>query len=82
MVQSRSPVTLLSFRLQLATDQTFQMRYITSLNSQWFKNDKSSKLKVQKKSVFLTKTDFVRTFKFDDLSFLKHWEFRHVMYLI
>ena len=52
MVQSKSTVTPLSFWVQLATNQTFQMRYITCLNSQWFKNDKSSKLKVRKKVRF------------------------------
>ena len=41
------------------------------------------KLESSKKSPFsLLKRTFFRTFNFDGLSFLNHWEFRHVMYLI
>ena len=47
MMQSKSPVTLLSFSLQLVTDQTFQMRYKMFMNSQWLKNDQPSKLEVR-----------------------------------
>ena len=41
------------------------------------------KVESLKKSPFsLLKQTFFRTFNFDGSSFLNHWEFRHVMYLI
>ena len=49
MAEGKSAVTPLSFWLHFAIDQTFKMRYITSLNSQWFEKYEPSKLKKQKK---------------------------------
>ena len=61
-----STTTPLIFRLHFTTDWTFQMRYITSLNSQWFQIYKSSKLKLWKKSVYVGKS---KRFNFDGLYF-------------
>ena len=47
-------------------------RYIMCLNSQWFRNDKPSNLKVQKKSVLVRKKDFFSNFQ---VWRLNHWEF-------
>ena len=52
VAESKSTATPLSCWLHLTTDQTFKMRYITCLNSQWFRNDKPSKLEVRKKVRF------------------------------
>ena len=46
VAHSKSGVLPLSFWLHLAIDQTFQMRYITFLNSQWFKNHQPSNVEV------------------------------------
>ena len=54
------------------------MRYITSLNSQWFQKYKPSKLKDRKNGRFST---FFRSFNFDGSYFWNHLEFRDVMYL-
>ena len=44
--EGKSAFTSLSFKIQITTDEIFKMRYITSLNSQWFQKYKSSKLKL------------------------------------
>ena len=86
MAQGKSDATLLSYWLYLPTDQTFQMRYITFLKSLWFKNDQPSDLELKEK-VRLSK-DIPRNQKYfhnsnsPGWSFLIHWEFRNVMYLI
>ena len=49
MMEGKSAVMPLSFKIQITTDETFKMRYITSLNSLWVQKYKSSKLKLRKK---------------------------------
>ena len=51
----KMPLCPLPLYLALRTDQSFQMRYITCLNSQWFWNDKPSNLKIRKKSILVRK---------------------------
>ena len=51
--------TPLSFWLHLATDQTIQMRYITSPNSKWFQTYRPSKFKAWEK-VCLSKESLLR----------------------
>ena len=54
VVEGKSAVTPLSCWLRITTDETFKMRYITSLNSKWFQKYESLKLKNEKPSDFLT----------------------------
>ena len=64
-------------------EQTFKMRYITSLNSYWIQKYQPSKLKVRKKVRFSTKTEvFFRMFNFDGWWRPIQQEFRDVLYLI
>ena len=48
MAEGKSAVTPLRFKIEITTDWTFKIRYITSLNFQWFKKYNPSKLKEQK----------------------------------
>ena len=83
VAHSKSSVTPLSFWLHLDTDQTFQIRYITFLNSQWFKNGQPSKLEEQKNYPFYYwNGQFFGLFNFDRWPFWNQLEFRDVMYLI
>ena len=58
----KSAAMPLSFWLHLATDQTFQMRYIMSPNSKWFQTYRPSKFKAWEKVClskdYLTQTNF------------------------
>ena len=56
------------------------MRYIMSLNPQWFQTCRPSKFKVCKES--LLRWTFFRTLNFDGLQVWNHWEFRDIIYLI
>ena len=47
----------LSFKIQIMHDETFKMRCITSLNSNWFQNGQPSKLEEWKNVRFTSKTD-------------------------
>ena len=57
--QVKLKVTPLSFWLHLATDETFQMRYIMSPNSKWFQTYRPSKFKAWEK-VCLSKESLLR----------------------
>ena len=59
----------LSFQVYFGTDQTFEMRCIRSLTSQWSQKYQPAKLNN-------------RLFKFDGWYFQNHWEFSDLMYLI
>ena len=56
--EDKSAVTPLSFKIQITIDETFKMRYITSLNSQWIQRYKPSKLNGLKNVRFSTKRTF------------------------
>ena len=57
VTESKSAATPLSFKIQIKQDQTFKMRYIMSMNSNWFQNGQPSKLEERKNVRFTSKTD-------------------------
>ena len=66
MTESKSAAMPLSFKIQIMHDETFKMRYITSLNSNWFQNGQPSKLEEWKNVRFTSKSDgflIVQTFR-------------------
>ena len=57
VTESKSAATPLSFKIQIKQDQTFKMRYIRSMNSNWFQNGQPSKLEERKNVRFTSKMD-------------------------
>ena len=82
MTQGKSPATPLSCWLYLTTNQISKWGTLDVWTPSGSGMTSCQMWKYEKKSVLVRKTDFFWTFKFDDLSFLNHWEFRHVMCLI
>ena len=71
VTESKSAATPLSLKIQIKQDQTFKMRYIMSMNSNWFQNGQPSKLEERKNIRFTTKRDVFLFFQIWRLAILE-----------
>ena len=80
VAQSKSDAMPLSFQVHFGTDQTFKMRYITSMNTQWFQKYQPSKLNNNKK---VPKRTFFSIFQLWRMVFLEPLgvQRRHVLHI-
>ena len=69
--ESKSAATLLSFKIQIKQDQTFKMRYIMSMNFNWFQNGQPSIWKIKENVRLTSKTDVFSFFQIWRLAILK-----------